>query len=222
MRLNMNQKMMIRGALLSAAALCGLPSVAHAQRSFPRIGADIGYSYLLDSKARAAFGSGVIDYGVGFGSITPSIEGKLGLDLSILRPSETRNGVQSDALVISVGPEYRKVYIPGNVQKIIAQQQQQQNQQFPPGTIPPGTQMPAGVGGPPPILPYYGASANLIYAQVDAPFEGVDGNGFGVGGSLFAGVTFNDRFYLEGRVRATSNVESFNFSRAGVEVGVRF
>ena len=200
----------------------GLSSVAHAQRK-PSIGADIGYAYLLDSKARSAFGSGVVDYGLGFGSVTPSVEGKVGLDLSILRPSDTQNGVKSDALVISVGPEYRKVYLPGNaVDRVIAQQQQQQQQQLPPGAFPPGTPIPGNVGGLPSTLPYYGASVNLIYAQVDAPFEGVDDNGFGVGGSVFAGVAFSERFYLEGRVRATSDVKGFNFSRAGITAGIRF
>ena len=203
---------------VGAAAVC-LSSAAIAQPSFPRIGADIGYSYLLDSKTRNAFGSGVVDYGVGFGNITPTIDGRLGLDVSILRPRETENGVRSDALVVSVGPEYRKTYIPSAVRARIEQQQQQE---FPPGVIPPGTQMPQGIGGPPPILPYYGASANLVYAQVDAPAQNADGNGFGIGGSLFAGVTFNNRFFVEGRLRATSSVEGFNFSRAGIEAGIRF
>ena len=213
----MNSPSTFRAAVaLGAFAIC-LSAASQAQ---PRIGADIGYSYLLNSKARATFGSGVTDIGLGFGNITPSIEGKVGLDVSILRPKETENGIKSDALVISAGPEYRKVYIPGSVKAKIEQQQQQQ--QFPPGVIPPGTQMPGGGYGPPPVLPYYGASLNLIYAQVDAPLENRDGNGFGVGGSVFAGVAFNDRFYLEGRLRATNQIEGFSFTRAGVTAGIRF
>lgn len=219
---HMKSPSIFRAALLVSFGALGLSSVAHAQRK-PSIGADIGYAYLLDSKARSAFGSGVVDYGLGFGSIAPSLEGKVGLDISILRPRDTQNGVKSDALVISVGPEYRKVYLPGNsIDRVIAQQQQNQQQQLPPDAFPPGTPIPRNVGGLPSTLPYYGASVNLIYAQVNAPDAGVDGNGFGVGGSVFAGLTFNSRFYLEGRVRATSDVESFNFSRAGVEAGVRF
>ena len=217
---HMKSPSIFRAAVLVSFGALGLSSVAHAQRS-PSIGADIGYAYLLDSKARSAFGSGVVDYGLGFGRIAPSLEGRVGLDVSILRPRETQNGVKSDALVISVGPEYRKVYLPGNaIDRVIAQQQQQQ--QLPPDAFPPGTPIPQNSGGVPSALPYYGASVNLIYAQVDAPLAGVDGNGFGVGGSVFAGVAFNSRFYLEGRVRATSNVESFNFSRAGITAGVRF
>lgn len=214
----MNSPLIFRALALAGLAAATLPALAHAQS----IGADIGYAYLLDSKARATFGSGVTDYGIGFGKIASSLKPKVGLDFSILRPKQTDNGVQSDALVITVGPEYRKVYIPGNVQQVIAQQQQQQQQQLPPGAFPPGTKIPKGYGGPPPVLPYYGASANVVYAQVNAPSQGVDGNGFGVGGSVFAGVTFNDRFYLEGRVRATTKVEGYSFSRAGVTAGVRF
>ena len=216
MGVNMNPNLLLCGALVGAT-VC-LPCVAHAQRSFPRIGADIGYSYLLDSKTRATFGSGVTDIGVGFGNITPTIDGRVGLDLSILRPSEDRFGVNSDALVISAGPEYRKIFIPGSVRSQIPQGQSQPN----PDSAPPGTPRPTGSYGPPPVLPYYGASVNLVYAQVDAPLAGRDGNGFGVGGSVFAGLTFNNRFYLEARVRAESAVESFNFSRAGVTAGIRF
>ena len=211
-------RILLQGALLGAT-ICCLSPVAHAQQRFPRIGADVSYSYLLDSKARATFGSGVTEFGVGFGNITPTIDGKVGLDVSILRPSEDRLGVNSDALVISVGPEYRKIFIPGSVRN---QLPQAQGEPFPDGTFPPGTPRPAGSYGPPPVLPYYGASANLVYAQVDAPLSGVDGNGFGVGGSVFTGATFNNRFYLEGRVRATTSIEEFNFSRASITAGIRF
>lgn len=216
---HMNFPSKFRAAVALGAVTVCLSSASQAQPRLPRIGADIGYSYLLNSKARATFGSGVTDIGLGFGNITPSLEGKVGLDVSILRPRQNENGIKSDALVISAGPEYRKVFIPNSVKGKIEQQQQQQ---IPTGVIPPGTQMPGGGYGPPPILPYYGASVNLIYAQVDAPLENRNGNGFGVGGSVFAGVAFNDRFYLEGRVRATNQVEGFSFTRAGVTAGVRF
>ena len=210
-----------------AGALALSVGAARAQdsnRRFPRIGPEIGYAYFLDSKTRATFGSSVTDFGVGFGNIAPSLDGRVGLDFSIVRPSEDRNGVNSDALVITVGPEYRRVYIPGAVRRqvIIQQGQQDNTQQYPPGTLPPGTQPPSNPYAPPPVLPYYGASANLIYAQVDAPLNNADGNGFGVGASVFAGVTFNNRFYVEGRLRGTTNVEGYNFSRAGVTFGLRF
>ena len=87
----MNSPFVFRTAVVLGAITLCLPSLAQAQPRFPRIGADIGYSYLLDSKARAAFGSGVVDYGVGFGNITPTVDGRVGLDVSILRPREDRN-----------------------------------------------------------------------------------------------------------------------------------
>ncbi len=214
---HMKSPSIFRAALIAGFAAAILPSIAHAQSRSPRIGADVGYSYLLDSKARSVFGSGVTDIGLGFGNISPSVDGKTGLDVSILRPRQTENGIKSDALVISAGPEIRKLYLPG-FNRAMGQPQQQ----LPPSVFPPGTKMPKQIGGLPSTLPYYGASLNLVYAQVDAPSEGVDGNGFGVGGSVFAGISFNDRFYLEGRVRANSAVKGFNFSRAGITAGIRF
>ena len=213
---HMKSPSIFRAALVAGFAAASLSSMAHAQSSLPRIGADVGYAYLLDSKARSVFGSGVTDIGLGFGNVSPSVDGKVGLDVSILRPKQTDNGIKSDALVISAGPEIRKLYLPG-LNNAAAYPQQQ----LPPGAFPPGTKIP-NVGGLPSTLPYYGASLNLVYAQVDAPTAGVDGNGFGVGGSVFAGVSFNNRFYLEGRVRANSAVKGFNFSRAGVTAGIRF
>ena len=212
----MKSPSIFRAVLFASLAAAASTSMARAQ-NLPRVGADIGYAYLLDSKARQAFGSGVTDIGLGFGNITPPVDGKVGLDVSILRPKDTRNGVQSDALVISAGPEYRKLFLP-NFNQVLGGPQPP----LPPGAFPPGTKIPRPIGALPSTLPYYGASVNLIYAQVKAPFEGTNGNGFGVGGSVFAGVSFNNRFYLEGRVRATSAIEGFNFSRAGVTVGLRF
>ena len=213
---HMKSLLIFRAALVAGFAAAAWPSMAHAQGRLPRIGADVGYSYLLNSKARNVFGSGVTDIGLGFGNVSPSVDGKVGLDVSILRPKQTEFGIKSDALVISAGPEIRKLYLPG-LNNAAAYPQQQ----LPPGAFPPGTKT-SDVGGLPSTLPYYGASLNLVYAQVDAPTAGVDGNGFGVGGSVFAGVSFNDRFYLEGRVRANSAVKGFNFSRAGVTAGIRF
>lgn len=212
---HMKSPSIFRAALVAGLAAACVPSIAHAQ-SLPRIGADIGYSYLLDSKARSVFGSGVTDIGLGFGNITPSADGKLGLDVSILRPKQTDNGIKSDALVISAGPEYRKLILP-SLNKFPGQGQQK----LPRSTFPPINKI-SNIGDLPSTLPYYGASANLIYAQVNAPTAGVDGNGFGVGGSLFAGVSFSNRFYLETRVRATNAVKGFNFTRAGVTAGIRF
>ena len=212
---HMKSPSIFRAALVAGFAAVCVPSIAHAQ-NLPRIGADIGYSYLLDSKARSVFGSGVTDIGLGFGNVNPSVDGKVGLDVSILRPKQTDNGIKSDALVISAGPEYRKLLLSGSNRSGAKSQVK-----LPRSTFPSSTNF-SNIGDLPSTLPYYGASVNLVYAQVNAPTAGVDGNGFGVGGSVFAGVAFNNRFYLEGRVRANSAVEGFNFSRAGVTAGIRF
>ncbi len=185
-------------SLLCAAALVGFfaccaPTVAQAQRGFPRIGPEIGYSYLLDSKTRNAFGSSVTNFGIGFGAseIAPT-DGRIGLDLSILRPREDTGFGENRALVVFAGPQFSRLVGVKAVNDLTR------------------------------FVPYYGASINAVYAQVETPFNGADGNGYGVGGSVYAGAAFNRRVYVEGRVRATTEVESYNFSTASVTLGLRF
>ena len=189
----MNQNLPFCGALVCAAAfaLCGN---AHAQRGFPRIGPEIGYSYLLDSKARNAFGSSVTNFGIGFGQseIAPAVNGRIGLDLSILRPREDSAFGENKALVVFAGPQFSRVVGVKTVNDLTR------------------------------FVPYYGASVNAVYAQVEVPGAGQDGNGYGVGASLFAGASFNRRVYLEGRVRAATQVEDYNFSTASLTFGLRF
>ena len=181
------------GLAIGALAL-SICSNAHAQRRFPRIGPEIGYSYLLDSKARQAFGSSVTNFGVGFGAeeISPAINGRFGLDLSILNPKQDGDFGQNKALVVFAGPQYSRVLGVKTVNDLTR------------------------------LVPYYGASVNAVYAQVETPFDGTNSNGYGVGASVFAGAAFSRRVYLEGRVRATTKVESYNFSTASLTLGVRF
>ena len=183
-----------RAAALIGLIACCAPLVAQAQSRFPRIGPEVGYSYLLDSKARNAFGSSVTNFGVGFGSrqISPAVNGRIGLDLSILRPREDTSFGQNKALVIFAGPQFARVVGIKTVNDLTR------------------------------TVPYYGASVNAVYAQVEVPGARVDGNGYGAGASLFAGAAFNRRVYIEGRLRATTKVEDYNFSTASVTVGVRF
>ena len=180
-------------SLYAALALTLLSGAAHAQRGFPRIGPEVGYSYLLDSQARNAFGSSVTNFGIGFGAseIRP-VDGRIGLDLSILRPREDSAFGENKALVIFAGPQFSKIIGVKAVNDLTR------------------------------FVPYYGASVNAVYAQVEVPGAGRDGNGFGAGASAFAGASFNRRVYLEGRVRATTKVESYNFSTASLTLGVRF
>lgn len=63
---------------------------------------------------------------------------------------------------------------------------------------------------------------SALYAKVKVPGENIDGSGFGVGGSVFVGVSFKERAFLEARLRGTTSVRSANFSRAGLTFGVRF
>lgn len=177
---------------LSALALL-LAGAAHAQR-LPRIGPEIGTSYLLDSKTRNTFGSSVTNFGIGFGSseVVPALNGRLGLDLSILRPREDTAFGENKALVIFAGPQFSRVLGNNAVNELTR------------------------------FVPYYGASVNAVYAQVKVPGAGINSNGIGAGASAFAGASFNKRVYLEGRLRAATKVEDYNFSTASLTLGVRF
>ena len=181
-------------ALVVGALALSICSNAHAQRRFPRIGPEIGYSYLLDSKARQAFGSSVTNFGVAFGSseISPAVNGRIGLDLSILRPREDTGLGENKALVIFAGPQFSRVVGVKTANDLTR------------------------------FVPYYGASVNAVYAQVETPFNGTNGNGYGAGASIFAGASFNRRAYVEGRLRATTKVEDYNFSTASLTLGLRF
>ena len=174
-----------------ALSFCG---AAHAQRRFPRVGPEVGTSYFLDSKTRAAFGSSVTNFGIGFGSseISPAVNGRIGLDLSILRPRENSAFGQNKALVIFAGPQFSRVVGVKTVNDLTR------------------------------LVPYYGASVNAVYAQVEVPGADRDSNGYGGAASAFAGVAFNKRVYVEGRVRAATKIENYNFSTASLTLGVRF
>lgn len=174
-------------------ALALLGSTAHAQgRAFPPIGPDIGYSYFLDSKTRSVFGSSATEYGIGFGKTTPSLGGRVGLDLSIVRPKQDTVTGENKALVIFAGPQLARIVGVKTVNDLTG------------------------------VVPYYGASLNAIYAQVETPFSGSNGNGYGAGASVFAGASFNRRLFLEGRLRAATKIESYSFSTASLTLGIRF
>lgn len=181
-------------ALAASAFALSIALPAHAQRRFPRIGPEVGYSYLLDSKTRDAFGSSVTNFGIGFGSseISPAVNGRIGLDLSILRPREDSAFGENKALVIFAGPQFSRVVGVKTVNDLTR------------------------------LVPYYGASVNAVYAQVETPFNGQNSNGYGAAASVFAGASFNRRVYLEGRVRAATDVEDYNFSTASLTLGLRF
>ena len=189
----MNSNSILRAVAVAGLVAACVPSVAHAQRGFS-IGPDIGYTYLLDSKTRNVFGSSVTDIGVGFGTseVNPAVNGRIGLDLSILRPKEDNAFGQNKALVVFAGPQFSRVVGVKTVNDLTK------------------------------FFPYYGASVNAVYAQVETPFNGRDSNGFGGAASVFAGIAFNKRVYVEGRLRAATKTQGYNFSNAGVTLGVRF
>ena len=191
---HMNSPSIFRAVGVAAVVAAFVPQVAQAQNRSFSIGGDVGYTYLLDSKTRNVFGSSVTNYGLGFGSseVSPASNGRIGLDLNILRPREDSSFGENRALVVFVGPQFSRAIGVKSVNDLTK------------------------------LVPYYGASVNAVYAQVETPFNNKDSNGFGAAASVFTGVAFNRRVYLEGRLRATTKIEDYNFSNASLTVGVRF
>jgi len=93
------------------------------KRRFPPLGVDLEFARFLDSKTRNRFGAGVFSIGPGLGSVAPTIEGKIGPDISITNASRTIGGFKNKLFVVSVGPEYKRVYIPPAVLRKIREAQ---------------------------------------------------------------------------------------------------
>ncbi|RYZ64079.1 MAG: hypothetical protein EOP09_16535, partial [Proteobacteria bacterium] len=178
------------------------------KRRIPPIGLDLEVIYLLDSKARENFGSTVVSIGPGLGNITPSIKGKWGLDFSLTRTDNSVEGNKNKLFMLAIGPEYRRIYIPSKYRDALkearAAAEAGQN----------SVQQEDTALHKPAFLPYYGASLNAIYAQFEVPGRALDESGFGVGGTILAGATIKQRAFVEARLRAASNIKTFNFSGA--------
>jgi hypothetical protein len=188
------------------------------KRFVPLIGPEVEASRFLSSKTRNRFGSSAFSIGPGWGSIRPSLDGKFGADLSLTSTSKTLGGNKNSLFAVSAGPEFRRAYVPaGTLRRIRAARQRAREQEKSGGQDTSGRRM-----APPPVLPYYGASVDALYAKVKVPGEGIDGSGPGVGGSVFAGLAFKSRAFVELRLRETTSVKSYNFSRAGLTFGLRF
>ena len=213
------------------------------KRRIPLFGPQVEFSQFLSSKTRSRFHPDTMRLNFGFGDPTPSLKGKILPDISVVYARNMVDGDRNRLFVISLGPEFRQAYVPSKIRRLIKQLQAYQaggppsggvpsggasgapptsNGPTPPGSLPPGFPPGGFPTGGPPIAPYYGVGANLVYASIKSPQEGINSSGFGVGGSVFAGVVLRRRFSLEARVRATTSVKGYNFSRAGLTLGVRF
>jgi len=216
------------------------------KRRIPPLGPEIESNVFFSSKTRNRFHPDSLNFGFGIGDPTPSLKGSILPDVSVTIARHTINGDKNKLFVISLGPEFRQVYIPPKIKRLIKEQIQAikagrapsgtassgslpPTGSSPPPAFPPGGGSAGGfppggfsLGSVPPVVPYYGVGVNLLYANLKSPLENIDGSGFGAGGSVFAGVVLRRRFSLEARVRATTSVKGYNFSRAGLTLGVRF
>jgi len=193
------------------------------RRRIPPIGVDLGVATFLSAKTRSRFGASTFTIGPGIGDVAPSLRGKISPDIAITTSNRTLDGFRNKLFIVSVGAQYRRVYIPPAILRQIKAARQRAIDGAGGGTgtgAPTGP--PPGFSGPPPILPFYGASLSALYAKVKVPSDALDKSGIGLGTSVFAGVAFRNSAFVELRLRATTSVKSYNFSRVGVTFGVRF
>lgn len=193
------------------------------RRRIPPIGVDLEVATFLSSKTRSRFGASTFTIGPGIGNVAPSLRGKISPDIAITTSNRTLGDFQNKLFIVSVGAQYRRVFIPPAILRQIKAARQRAIEGAGGGT---GTgapsEPPPNFSGPPPILPFYGASLSALYAKIKVPSDALDKSGIGLGTSVFAGVAFRNSAFVELRLRATTSVKSYNFSRVGVTFGVRF
>lgn len=209
----------------SASMAAQIEGKPRAKRRFPLLGVDLELARLLSAKTRSRFGGSAIGIGPGIGDIDASLNGDLSPDVSLISSSRTVAGSRNRLFVVSAGPQYRRAYVPPGILRRIKEARRRAQEAAASGAPPTGapTGPPADLSfGPPSLVPYYGASLDALYASVKVPADGLNSSGFGGGGSVFIGIVAKSRFFVEGRVRATTSVKSYNFSRAGLTFGLRF
>jgi hypothetical protein len=170
-------------------------------RSDIYIGPEAGAYFPVSAKTRNRFGTGWVDYGPSLGSIYTARDGGAVLpDIHILNRSAGTDRV----LFVLVGAEYRKALIPlPNPKKS-------------------DTGKPAMLAMPA-WIPYAGAGLDLLIGDALSYEDNVhSGIRQGFGGSVFSGVTYRNRAYIEARFIGTSTVKSFDLSGFSINVGLRF
>jgi len=220
----------------SAAANQSATATKAKKWRIPPLGPDVGAGVFLSAKTRDRFHPSTFSLGPGIGAATPSFKHRIVPDFSLTTASRTENGVENRLFLIMAGPEIRRPYIPSKNRRMMQQRapalppaaaapNAAAPSGTPPGNAPTGPGAPAGQATPAegsPCVAYYGAGLNALYARVKSPADGVDGSGVGAGASVFAGVVLRRKVVLEGRLRTSTDVKGFNFSNAGLSLGIRF
>jgi hypothetical protein len=124
----------------------------------------------------------------------------VGIGIGPVVPASRRGALEVDLQLLSQTGSDRHVYI-----------------------APLGLQYRQALTGSGPNVPYVGASADAIFADIRSPQDNAhSGLREGVGGSAFVGTTFGTNAYVEARYLVTSTIESFNLSGLEFTVGARF
>jgi hypothetical protein len=69
--------------------------------------------------------------------------------------------------------------------------------------------------------PYVAIRAGIYYVDVNSAAFAVDDTGYGFNANAAVGMTFNDKFYIEGRYDFYNDFQGIDFSGFSVSAGVR-
>ncbi|HEV2471756.1 MAG TPA: hypothetical protein VGS41_03765 [Chthonomonadales bacterium] len=172
------------------------------RRSF-YIGPDVGVFFPVSSKTRSRFGSSWLDIGASIGPVGGEThKGRFGFDFQLIS-----GGQGPDYAYLGLfGAQYRRALVrlhprsTGNPQGGPTQQPWRR----------------------PGVVPYLGASVDLALAYMRSVEDNVpSGVQSGAAGTLFLGVNFGSRAYLEARWLQSTNIRGFDFSGAEVSAGYR-
>jgi hypothetical protein len=189
----MRQRFLILSALAALAAL-PLPARAQEQRRIPLIGPEIGVYFPVAGKAKDAFGSSFINYGFGIGRVVAPGT-RPAFDFRVIANRDLFRGGDRRAVFIPVGVSFAR-------------------------PLSPITQTAGELTG---AIPYAGVTANIIPNNIRSDKDGINsGWRTAFGGSVFAGVAFQERYHVDIRFFGMSSVRGMNLSGWNLTAGARF
>ena len=174
------------------------------------LGPEVGVYLPVSARTRNRFGTGWLDYGPSLGSIyTARDGGAITPDIHILG----RTSGADKVLFVLAGVEYRKALI--SLPRVETTTKGGSGKEAP--------QVPIALKPLPVWIPYAGASFDIVVGDALSYEDNVhSGIRQGLGGSVFSGVTYRNRAYIEARFIGTSTIKSFDLSGFSINVGLRF
>lgn len=179
------------------------------------IGPDFGVFLPTNSRTQSRFGSAWFDFGPGIGAIAGIRSGgKISPDLHFA--SQDNNG--NHVFLALLGVEYKYPLLSGRPAGKKSGDKEPKSGES--GNEP---QTESKMRGRPSVLPYVGASGDLAVVDLHSDEDNVhSGVRTGIAGSLFTGLRFGERAFLEARYRATSTIKTFDLSGVNISAGYRW